>query len=94
MSDWNRKVEDSIRKEKAEVERRYGIKIGRTEICCSRCGKSSVPGVHSCQDIRFKQLKEAQKHTSPHPSAVFGESLAVAHCGGSFMGSEGHLEGL
>lgn len=36
---WSRRCEESIRKEKREVEKRYGIRIGQTEIYCARCGK-------------------------------------------------------
>jgi hypothetical protein len=60
MSTWNRKVEESIRAEKKEAEARYGSRIGRTEIYCARCGKSWGFN-HTCQDIRFKALREAQK---------------------------------
>lgn len=37
MTDWNRKVQDSIRKEKIEVGKRYGIRIGKTELYCLKC---------------------------------------------------------
>jgi len=58
---WNRKCEESIRREREEVEKRYSISIGQTSISCARCGKPWGFGGHTCQDIRFKNLKERAK---------------------------------
>lgn len=60
-TDWNRRVQDSIRKEKPEVETRYGIRIGKTQIHCAKCGCPWGFGNHTCQDVRFKQLQEKEK---------------------------------
>jgi hypothetical protein len=65
MSEWNIKVEESIRREKKEVEARYGIRMGQTEIYCARCGKSWGFGGHTCQDMRFQRLQEAKKVRTP-----------------------------
>ncbi len=62
---WNQRVEASIRKERMEVEERYGIRLGHTEIRCSSCEGSWGFGRHVCQDIRLKQLNEAKKTSSP-----------------------------
>jgi hypothetical protein len=57
IPDWNRRIEASIKKEKAEVESKYGIRIGQTEIYCIRCGRPWGYGNHICQDIRFEKLR-------------------------------------
>jgi hypothetical protein len=58
---WDIKCSRSISEESREVEKRYKIKIGQTEIYCARCGKSWGFGDHVCQDIRFKKLKEEKE---------------------------------
>ena len=60
-SNWNQRIRDSIEKEKAEVEKRYRVKIGRTSITCSRCGSPCGFGGHACQDVRLERLREAKK---------------------------------
>jgi len=60
-SNWNQRIRDSIEKEKAEVEKRYRVKIGRTSITCSRCGSPWGFGGHACQDVRLERLREAKK---------------------------------
>jgi hypothetical protein len=57
---WNRKCEESMRKERQEVEKRYGIRIGQTELYCLRCGRSWGFGKHLCRDLYLEQLKEAK----------------------------------
>ena len=50
MSDWNNQVLASIAKEKIEVEKKYGIRIGQTEIYCARCGKKwDFTGNNGCK---------------------------------------------
>jgi hypothetical protein len=49
---WNKRVEASIRREKAEAEKKYGIKIGQTEIYCSVCGRQwDLTGKHGCKGL-------------------------------------------
>ncbi len=58
--DWNDRCRDSIKKERSEIEARYNIRIGQTDIKCARCGRPCTPGQHTCQDIRLKRLNEAK----------------------------------
>lgn len=58
---WDERCLESIRKDKKEIEARYGIRIGQTEVYCARCGKPWGFGRHSCQDMRLEKLKEAKK---------------------------------
>ena len=58
---WSARVVDTIKQERREFEKRYGIRIGRIEICCARCGKPWGLGNHVCQDIRFEMLKEKRE---------------------------------
>lgn len=69
---WNDRCREAIRRERQEVETRHGIRIGQTEIYCSRCGRSWGYGKHTCQDIRFEALKEAKKGRYPIPDRVYG----------------------
>ena len=39
MDTWNARCERSIAKEKAEAEKKYGIRITQTQIYCATCGK-------------------------------------------------------
>ena len=57
---WNRKCEESMRKERQEVEKRYRIRIGQTELYCLRCGRSWGFGKHLCRDLYLEQFKEAK----------------------------------
>ena len=45
---WNARSAESIRKEKAEAEKRYGIRIGQTELYCAKCGRRWDFGGHKC----------------------------------------------
>jgi hypothetical protein len=47
---WNWLCEESIRKEKKEIEKKYGIRIGHTEIYCAECGKSWGTRSHISHD--------------------------------------------
>ena len=38
---WNSRCIKSIQKEEAEIEKRYGIRFGQTEIYCIRCGRNA-----------------------------------------------------
>ena len=76
---WNERCLESIKKEKKEIESRYGIRIGQTEVYCFRCGKSWGYGKHSCQDVRLEQLqakKEAKKERTPNPGRVYGANAS------------------
>jgi len=61
MANWNSICLDSIKKEKAEIEKRYGIRFGQTEIYCARCGRPCTPGSHTCGDVRVKRWREAKR---------------------------------
>jgi hypothetical protein len=69
---WNDRSREAIRKEKEEIEARYGIRFGQTEIYCARCGKSWGLGNHTCQDVRLKRLNEAKSIRTPIPDRVDG----------------------
>lgn len=56
-TDWNRRVQDSIKKEKAEVEKRYGISIGQTQIHCAKCGCPWGFGNHLCRGGQMSLLQ-------------------------------------
>lgn len=58
---WNQRCLASIKREKAEIEERYGIRIEKTEIRCSRCGRPWGFGNHTCLDIRFQKLNEGKE---------------------------------
>ncbi len=45
---WDSCCRDSIRKEKMEVEKRYEIRIGQTDIYCTKCSKPWGFGNHTC----------------------------------------------
>lgn len=55
---WSSRCAESIKREKLEAEKKYGIRIGQTEIYCARCGKPCWPGRHVCMDIRLEKLRE------------------------------------
>ena len=55
---WGFRSSRAIKKEKGEIQSRYGIKIGQTEIFCSRCGAPWGFGKHVCKDIRLQRLRE------------------------------------
>ena len=62
MGTWNSACLDSIRKEKAEIAKRYNIRFGQTEIYCIRCDKPVAnPLNHTCSDLRLKALQEKDK---------------------------------
>jgi hypothetical protein len=70
MSEWNKRCEASIKKEKAEAEARYGIKFGQTEIYCANCGRPCTPGSHTCGNVRVKRWREAKKKVKQTPKSV------------------------
>jgi len=57
---WNERCAASIRQEKLSAEKKYSIRFGQTEIYCLKCGKSAIPGHHTCLDLRFEKLREAR----------------------------------
>jgi len=73
---WDERCLKSIEKEKKEIEARYGIRIGQTEVYCVRCGKPWGFGKHTCQDIRFQRLNEAKKIRTPIPDRVYDQSAS------------------
>jgi hypothetical protein len=56
-TEWNRRVQESIKKEKAEVEKRYGISIDKTQIHCAKCGCPWGFGNHLCRGGQMSLLK-------------------------------------
>ncbi len=58
---WSQLCLASIRKEGAETKNRYGIKIGQTDVYCTKCGRPCTPGQHTCKDQRLRMLHEAEK---------------------------------
>ena len=62
MKNWNSACFASIRKEKAEISKRYNIRFGQTEIYCNDCGSPvGNPINHICQNIRLKMIREGKK---------------------------------
>jgi hypothetical protein len=61
MDNWNTRCSNSIAKQKKEIEERYGIRIGQTEIYCSRCGKPWGYGRHTCFDVAMRKLQDEKK---------------------------------
>ena len=58
---WNTRCQRAIDKEKREVEIRYGIRFGKTEIYCARCNRPWGYGKHTCQEVRLKELHQTNK---------------------------------
>lgn len=56
-TNWNTRCIESIREQKREIAKKYNIRFGQTDIYCAKCGKPWGYGKHTCQDIRFEQLK-------------------------------------
>jgi hypothetical protein len=77
MSDWSSRCPDSIRKDKREIENKYGIRVGQTEIYCARCGRPWGFGGHMCMDLRFKKLKEEKKERISEIQKAKDEAYAV-----------------
>ena len=78
---WSVRCANFIKGERREVEKRYGIRFGQTEIYCNRCGKSWGLGKHTCQDVRFEQLQaknEAKKVRTPNPGRVQSVNASCA----------------
>ena len=60
MAEWNRRVEASLRKERVEIEARYGIRVGMTSISSARCNRPWEFGEgHSCHEDRLRKLKKS-----------------------------------
>ncbi len=58
MTSWNARSLQSIREQRKEFEKRYGIRLGHTEIYCAKCHESCWPN-HICGEskgVRSKQL--------------------------------------
>lgn len=53
--DWNSQVLNLIKKERAEVARRYNIRIDRTNVHCNRCGRIWTGEHHVCVGSRDGQ---------------------------------------
>lgn len=57
---WNTRCQESIKKEKAEAEKRYGIRISQTEIYCAWCGKPAS-FFHICPDMSPERREEIER---------------------------------
>jgi hypothetical protein len=56
---WSARCLESIKKEKAEAEKRYGIRISQTEVYCVWCGKPAN-FFHTCQDMSPERREEIE----------------------------------
>ena len=92
-SDWERKCSQSIQKEMVEIAKRCNIRIGQTEIYCSKCSKSWGFGNHTCQDIRLKRLNKAKIIRPPIPGRVYAQHVTKRCLERLLASSEGVLEG-
>lgn len=68
---------DSIKKQKTESEKRYGVKIGKTDIRCLRCGKSCVPVEHVCADMVVQKMQEGRQKALIRTKIDSDESLKI-----------------
>ena len=76
---WSARCANFIKGERREVEKRYGIRFGQTEIYCARCGKSWGLGNHTCQDVRLQRLNEAKKDV-PLSQVEFTVQVPLSVC--------------
>jgi hypothetical protein len=74
---WSSRCAESIRREKLEAEKKYGIKIGQTDIYCARCGKSWGFGNHTCMDLRLEKLREEKKKRISERKEAKSEAYAI-----------------
>jgi hypothetical protein len=74
---WFSRCAESIRKERVEAEKRYGIKIGQTDIYCARCGRPWGLGGHTCQDTRLKELQLQKKEKNSELEKTENEALII-----------------
>lgn len=66
---WNARCQESIRKEKAEAEKCYGIRISQTEIYCAWCGKPAT-FFHTCPDMSPERREEIEGIKDEHERPV------------------------
>jgi hypothetical protein len=57
---WNERCLASIKGERQEIERKYNIRIGQTEIYCARCGKSWST-FHDCAGMLPERRAEVKE---------------------------------
>lgn len=50
---WNERCLKSICNQRIEIEKKYGIKIGKTDIKCLKCGDKWSPENHECKKRRL-----------------------------------------
>lgn len=74
---WNQHCLKSIQRERAEVEKRYGIKIGQTDIYCAKCGRPWGFGGHVCQDTRLKELQLKKREKNSEVEKAENEAWAI-----------------
>jgi hypothetical protein len=74
---WSSRCAESIRREKLEAEKKYGIRIGQTEIYCARCGKPWGFGNHTCMDLRLEKLREEKKKRISERKKAKSEAYAI-----------------
>jgi len=60
---WDARCSESIKKQRAEVEKRYEIRFGQTDIYCAKCGKTTgFPfDRHICQNTGLISLRKTKK---------------------------------
>jgi len=58
---WASRCAESTNREKREIEKKYGIRIGQTDIYCARCNKPWGFGSHTCIDLRFEKIREEKR---------------------------------
>lgn len=58
---WSQRALESIRRDRKETEAKYGIKFGKTEIYCARCGRPWGFGRHTCFDLALKSIRDQKE---------------------------------
>jgi hypothetical protein len=83
MAEWNRRVEESIRKERVEIEGRHGIVIGETDIRCRACG-NPWSTFHVCSKMSPERKaeveclkKELERPISPKTPEGYRDELGI-----------------
>jgi len=77
--DWNVRALASFRKERLEVQERYHIGIGQTDIHCALCGRPWGYGRHTCQEERLEKLRErAKKGLQEEVTLSLGDSKGIS----------------
>jgi hypothetical protein len=89
MDNWNTRCSNSILEERKEVETKYAVRIGQTEIYCSRCGKPWGYGGHVCQDIRFEMMQKKREEIRQNARNLKNRTANIRE---EFSGRSGYLK--